>query len=131
MQVVGLNGNDYKINLSQYLQKRPGSANQQKVRELLKELFPMTPILEEVTLPGCSTTLYADFLIPSHSLMVEIHGEQHYQFNGFMHKSKKDFIKGKGRDSEKAEWCEVNNIRLVVLDHKDNEDVWREAIQGI
>lgn len=130
MNVVGLDGKEYKWNLSRYKPKKRVSKPHLKCRELLKEIFPCHTIIEEATLPGSGKPpLYSDFFIPHLNLMVEVHGEQHYTYNTFHFKDKKDFILAQARDRRKAEWCEINNIELIVLDHKEY-DKWREQING-
>jgi hypothetical protein len=61
----------------------------------------------------------------------EVHGEQHYEYCPFFHKSKADFLKAKARDEDKIEWCRINDIQIIVLHFKENDDEWRKHIKGI
>jgi hypothetical protein len=61
----------------------------------------------------------------------EVHGEQHYEYCPFFHKSKADFLKAKARDEDKIEWCQINDIQIIVLNFKENDDEWRKHIKGI
>jgi hypothetical protein len=139
MNVLGINGKSYVWNLSKYDvfydDKRKRSKYHLKARSLLKEIFNSYRILEEVKLPGSTlphrkSVLYLDFYIPSIRLAIEVHGEQHYEFNAFFHKSKADFLKSLARDDDKINWCELNDIRLVILKYSESEDEWRKRIQS-
>jgi hypothetical protein len=139
MNVLGINGKSYVWNLSKYDvfydDKRKRSKYHLKARSLLKDIFNSYRILEEVKLPGSTlphrkSVLYLDFYIPSIRLAIEVHGEQHYEFNAFFHKSKADFLKSLARDDDKINWCELNDIRLVILKYSESEDEWRKRIQS-
>ncbi len=137
MKIVGFDGNSKKWNLTKYVpdkdDKRHRSKNHLRARAILRKLFPRDRILEEVSLPGSNTQsrkslLYADFFIPSHKLVIEVHGQQHYEFVPFYHKTKLDFYKAKARDRDKVDWCSINSIKIITLKHSDNDDGWRRAI---
>ena len=140
MKVVGINGKEYSWNLTGYDvfndDKRKRSKFHIRARNLLKELFNSYRILEEVKLPGSTelhrkSVLYLDFYIPSIKLAIEVHGQQHYEFCGFFHRNKAEFLKGKARDEDKITWCELNDIRLVTLKYTESDDEWRERIKSI
>ncbi len=137
MKVLGFDGIQKTWNLTKYVpsknDKRHRSKNHLRARALLRELFPRDTILEEVSLPGSKTQtrnsiLFADFYIPNRDLIVEVHGRQHYEHVPFFHKTKLDFYKAKARDRDKADWCSINNIKIVALKHSDNDDDWKRAI---
>jgi len=134
MIVKGLNGKEYtwKPRGSDTCDEHKSKLHLQ-IRDLLKELFPFDIILEEVILPGTSRLkrkdLIADFYIPNRSLIVEGHGEQHYKYNNFFYKNKFEFAKAQRRDTDKIQWCEINNIRIVSLNHSDKIDTWRNTIE--
>jgi hypothetical protein len=140
LKVTGINGKEYVWNLTGYDvfndDKRKRSKFHVRARGLLKELFNSYRILEEVKLPGSTelhrkSVLYLDFYIPSIKLAIEVHGQQHYEFCPFFHKSKADFLKGKARDEDKIAWCELNDIRLVTLKYTESDDEWRQRIKSI
>lgn len=140
MKVIGINGKEYVWNLSGYDvfndDKRKRSKYHLKARNLLKEVYNSYRILEEVKLPGSTalnrkSVLYLDFYIPSIMLGVEVHGQQHYEYCEFFHKTKADFFKAKARDEDKIEWCKLNNINLVILKYSESEDEWRERIKSV
>ena len=140
MKVKGINGKEYFWNLTKYDifydDARKRSKYHIRARNLLKEIFHSYRILEEVKLPGSTalnrkSVLYLDFYIPSIKMAFEVHGEQHYEFCPFFHKSKADFLKAKARDEDKIEWCNINDIQIVILKFSESDHEWREHIKGI
>lgn len=132
MKVVGFDGRSYNLQFNRNINK--GSKGHELARTLLKKIFPNDIIYEEVTLRGSKRfnkpDLYADFIIPAHRVLVEVHGDQHYEQNNFFHDGKLDFIEGQKRDKRKIEWCELNNITYIELPCKENEDEWRSRISN-
>ena len=61
---------------------------------------------------------------------IEVHGEQHYKFINFYHYNMQGFIKGQLRDKTKANWCQMNNVKLIVLPHWETDDEWRYRLNG-
>lgn len=140
MKVNGINGKEYTWNLTGYDvfndDRRKRSKYHIRARDLLKEIFHSYRILEEVKLPGSTalnrkSVLYLDFYIPSIMMGIEVHGQQHYEYCEFFHKSKADFLKSKARDEDKIDWCKLNNINLVVLKYSESDDEWRQRIKSI
>ena len=139
MKVVGLNGREYNINLKKYIVKNNDKTVKSKyhmaARELLAEMFKGYTVLEEVKLPGSrcpskKSALFLDFFIPSLSLGIEVHGQQHYEFCKFFHKTKAGFLTAKKRDFIKEDWCELNSIELIVLKYSDSIEHWRDQIDS-
>lgn len=106
----------------------------QRAREFLKQVFPTAHLMEEVSIPVwrnvVNSTLYLDFYLPMYGLAVEVHGEQHYKFSTKFHKKPNDFMKSRIRDATKAEWCELNDITLVVLPFNKSNHHWANYIIG-
>ena len=138
MKAIGLDGKERSWNISKYINNknssRPRSQYHIKARNLLRKIYPRDKILEEVSLPGSKTSrrksiLRADLFIPNRSLIVEVHGEQHFKYNSHFFKDKMSFYKAQARDRDKSEWCVLNNIKLIEL--KYNEDIyeWRRKIE--
>jgi hypothetical protein len=99
-----------------------------KARELLKNIYPTVQILEEISIPiRKSETLFVDFFIPLLSLIVEVQGNEHYEYNSFFHKSQSDFLKQQKRDAEKRLWAEINGFDLIELKF-DEQDKWQEQL---
>lgn len=140
MKVKGINGKEYTWNLTGYDvfndDQRKRSKFHIRARNLLKELYNSYRILEEVKLPGSTalhrkSVLYLDFYIPTINKAFEVHGQQHYEYCPFFHKSKADFIKGQVRDDDKLNWCELNGIELITLKYSESDDEWRQRIKSI
>jgi len=131
LKVIGLDSREYKWNPKTGGGKR--SKLHQKARGVLDSCFPHDRILEEVSLPGTKTirnkNLRADFYIPNRTLIVEVHGRQHFEFNKFHFKDKLSFFKAQARDRSKIEWCKLNEIRIVQLNYNEDEDEWRNKIE--
>jgi hypothetical protein len=139
MKIVGLNGREYNINLNKYIVKKDDKTVKSKyhiaARELLADTFKGYNILEEVKLPGSrcpskKSALFLDFFIPNFMLGIEVHGQQHYEFCKFFHKTKAGFLTAKRRDWIKEEWCKLNNIDLIVLKYSDSIEDWRNQIDS-
>jgi len=75
--------------------------------------------------PHCSF----DFFIPHVKLGIEVHGQQHYEYSKFFHKTTAGFKESLKRDKLKQDWCELNGISLIVLKYSDDIDTWREQIE--
>jgi len=140
LKVVGLNGREYNLNLSKYgVRKndvRKRSKHHIRARKLISETYNSYRILEEVKLPGSTSAhkrsvLYLDFFIPNTRTAFEVHGRQHYEYVQFFHKTKAGFILAKARDEDKMEWCEINNIELIVLKYSGTDDEWIDRIKGL
>lgn len=138
MKAMGLNGREYNIDLKKYIIKNDDKTVKSKyhmaARKLLAEMFKGYTVLEEVKLPGSrcpskKSALFLDFFIPSLSLGIEVHGQQHYEFCKFFHKTKAGFLTAKKRDFIKEDWCELNSIKLIVLKYSDSIEHWRNEIE--
>jgi len=138
MKVTGLDGKEYNWNPSGSQSKsKKRSKLHQKARILLDELFPYDRILEEVTLAGSGGGIHrarrgilrADFFIPNRSLIIEVHGEQHFKFNGHFFKDKLSFFRAQARDRDKKEWCRINNINIVELNYDEDINDWRRKVE--
>jgi len=130
--VKGLNGRSYKWNMSKFRvfkdESRPRSKYHILARQEIKSIYGSYSILEEVKIPG--TKLYLDFFVPNLNLVIEVHGEQHYSYIPFFHKSKIGYLKSLKRDNEKIRFCELNNIGVVILKY-DEQHNWRELLISV
>jgi hypothetical protein len=135
MRVKDLNGNNsiWKIKgeIVTANDDRSRSKLHVKARKILYDLFPTMQILEEVSInPRSGKTQYLDFYINQIKLAVEVHGQQHYKFNSLFHASAQDFLKQKNNDSDKRNWCKINNISYIELPYNEDEDLWKIKIQN-
>jgi len=140
MKFVGFNGRQYNVKLDNYIIRADDSTKKSqyhlKTRELLHQMFAGYSILEEVKLPGSrkphlKSVLFLDFFIPNLMIGVEVHGKQHYEYVPYFHKTKAKYIQAIKRDSLKEEWCELNNINLIVLKYSDDIEDWREQLESL
>ena len=133
MKVKGLDGREYIWKLKKHYNNQRGNSSKlhKNARKLLRKMFPVHTILEEVTLPGSSRnkSLSADFVLLDLKLIIEVHGEQHYKFNNFYHANVFEFVRSKKRDTNKKQWAELNNFILIVLPF-NKIDEWEELING-
>lgn len=130
-KVKGLDGREYHWNLTGHMisenDLRPRSSYHLRCRILLKRIFPVSPICEEVSLPGTRKQTI-DFYLPHQRIGIEVQGEQHYSMISHFHKNKKAFIEAQKLDVEKARWCEINNVRYIALAHYDSDERWFQQI---
>lgn len=126
MKVTGLDGKTYSWKLNSK-PRSTASKPHKRCRALLKSLYPLDLILEEVSLPG-SGKLYLDFYLPLRRISIEVQGQQHENFIPFFHPNKLEFFKAKKRDKNKAEWCELNTIKLISLSDEESDDEWRRRL---
>ncbi len=128
MKVEGLDNREYTWKFSDrtvYDNDRiKRSSLHLRCRNILKGLYPLDRVYEEVSLPG-SGKLSLDFYLHSRDLAIECHGEQHYKFSSMFHKTRADFLLQRKRDSVKKEWCDINNIQFVELPYNEDTDEWR------
>lgn len=102
-----------------------------RARQLLSSKYPTLQILEEVPIQlRRSDILYLDFYLPLTRTCVEVHGEQHYKFVPFYHNNILGFLKSQKRDKEKTEWCDINNIKQIILPFNENMEEWEKRISN-
>lgn len=134
MKVQGLDGRPYQWKLSGHVplldDERERSSYHLAARALLKRLYPLDRLLEELPIPGAweHETLYLDFYVPLRRLCVEVHGEQHYSFNRFFHGDKAGFLKSRRRDQAKREWCHLNGFVFVEFPFSESVDGWSKRV---
>jgi len=129
VKIIGLNGRTYTWNLSAYERDgRACSSYHARARSVLREIYPLDRILEEVPLPG-TDGLKADFVLPMRSLVVEVQGEQHYRQVGHFHRHITDFWAGRKRDADKRRWCEQNKLTLVEFPYGERADEWEHKVR--
>jgi hypothetical protein len=57
--------------------------------------------------------MYLDIFFPEYNLAVEYHGEQHFKFPNFFHKTKDAFKASQKRDNLKSKLLKENNIKYI------------------
>lgn len=120
-----IKGREFNIDLrpSKWPRRTKGqckSGIQWNVGQAIDKLYPGQTVLEEFFIPG--EKLRIDFFLPRLKLAVEVMGEQHFKYNPFFHGNKEGFMASKARDTRKALWCELNDIKLVMVDESMSEE---------
>ena len=129
MNFVDWRGKAYTMSLTPYTadnDEEKHSDLHNKAKKIIKEVYPTDPLCEELYLPG---PLYIDLFLPIRRIAVEVHGQQHYDFNSFFFKDKLKFGRAQQRDKKKAEWCELNNITLIEFAYNESEEEWKIKLQ--
>ena len=133
MKVLGFDGRQYPFPPSGKMpndnDSRKRSSLHLRAREILRKMYPTERVLEEVVLPG-TKGLSADFYLPYRKMVVECHGEQHYNFVRHFHGSKLNFLRSKRNDARKEEWCVLNNISLIELPYNEDKNEWEARLKG-
>jgi hypothetical protein len=100
-----------------------------RCRKILHRLYGTQPILEEVPIP-VKTKLFLDFYLPLQQVAVECHGRQHYEFIPHFHGTRRAFVSSQQRDRDKAEWCNINNITLIILPYTETDSEWTTRLNN-
>ena len=111
-------------------QEENKSSGHKVALSILRELYPTLIILEEITIPiRAKDWAFLDIYIPLLKMAIEINGQQHYKFNAHFHSTNRDFLLQKLRDKQKREWCTINNIKLIELNTKE-QNQWKKILQN-
>ena len=132
MKVIDFNGREYILNLDKVSREISHMSSLHKLAiEKIKNNWPSVKIYNEITLIGCKgingKVLCADIFLPSLKMIVEVNGEQHYNFSKFFHKTLAKFNEYKRNDSIKKEWCEINDIVYIELKYSEPE-LWERQL---
>ena len=68
-----------------------------------------------------------DFYLPERKVIIEYNGRQHYEPIDFFG-GEKQFKLRQERDKEKQEFCEENNLKLIVFNYKQTSKDIEEQI---
>lgn len=90
------------------------------VGEIVRRLYPLDILCEEF--PCYGEGLKLDFFLPRKMIAIEVQGRQHYEFIKHFHGTRDGFVRQKQRDSRKARWCELNNIKLIKIPTGEPEE---------
>lgn len=129
MIVRDLDGNAHSWHLTGHMAK--GKTNHRsslhlRARELIVSCYPTLQVLEEVSINlRKNEILYLDFYLPLTKTCIEVHGEQHYKFVPFYHNTLFGFVRSQKRDREKTEWCELNDIKQIILPYNEDVEQWK------
>ena len=94
------------------------SKRQRYVKLFLKDFWKDHIVFEEFPLVGTRMTF--DFYNASKKIAIEVQGRQHTQYVPFFHGTKMNYLAQLKRDQEKAQFCLLNEIKLVEV-YEDDE----------
>ena len=99
------------------LKKGKCSKGQQKTATLISHILNGASYEMEITWDWLLTreyvNMYADIYFPKYKLVVEYHGEQHYKFPNYWHKTKQQYLDGRRRDKLKKELLAEHGINFI------------------
>lgn len=93
-----------------------------QVYDILKQLFPHNFIIKEYYINYKGIRLFFDFYIKDLQTLIEVQGTQHDGYVSHFHVDRDGFIASKKRDNLKIEYCELNKIPLVFINHDEKID---------
>ena len=85
------------------------------VFNILQQEFPFTYIEKEYYINYKNTRLLFDFYIRNLGILIECQGRQHTEFVKHFHGQVENFYAQKRRDNLKEEYCEENDLTLVLF----------------
>ena len=89
------------------------------VLQSLKQAFPSTRVNSEYYVNYQGQRLFFDFHLVNLNIVVEVQGVQHTEFNEHFHGTAENFKAANKRDRMKKEWCDLNDMALVCIGHKE------------
>jgi len=91
----------------------------QQVIDIVRCVFPQLRIVEEEFIKYKGQKLYLDIFIPQLDLVIEVHGNQHFEFVEHFHIDEHGFRESRRRDRLKEEWADLNGYTFLVLPESD------------
>lgn len=89
------------------------SKGEEKIASYLKELGIFAK--KEYKIP--TNDYKYDFFLPFYNVFIEFHGQQHFEYNPFFHKSKEHFFKRFLEDKEKEELVKQVKGKLIIVNY--------------
>lgn len=130
MKFISLDGKEVKVKIipsNNPIGKTFRSALQTLTGERLIEYYPQEQICEDWVLSKSRLSL--DFFIPRLKIAIEVNPDLsgHAEYTPFFHGqiTSGKFAKQKRNDTDKAKFCDINNIILLyVYNKKDLDKLW-------
>lgn len=130
MYLINIRGRRTHKKISQYRIDWDGPSKskiQYKCKQILKPYWCGHAVYEEFPVYG--TRQKVDFINFTLHLAIEVNGLQHDKYVPHFHGNKQGFIKSLRSDREKAEWLEMNEIKLLELYEEDIKKLSPEYIK--
>lgn len=97
---------------------------------VIKGVYPASVVLEECSIKiDRRKTLYLDIFLPTYGIVIEVNGKQHFERCSHF-QSDQQFYNQRRNDIMKADWAELNNLRLVNFNYDESDDEWRQKLNG-
>lgn len=101
---------------------------QEKIYNLLRELFPNARIKEEFKVKYKRHTLFFDFYIPFLNLVIEVDGIQHKKFSRFFYDNHLQFYEALRRDRLKEDWAVKNRVNMLRISEEEVKKMSRDRL---
>ena len=119
----------YPIKIRSEDKLKPSKLHQRAI-EVVKQCFPTTRILQEVSVKiDTRQTLYLDIYLISMGIVIEVNGRQHFERVAHF-QSQQQFLMQRAHDLTKSNWAELNELRLVNLNYDESDEEWRVKLTG-
>lgn len=116
MQLFNFRGKIVNKDVFKYLvdwEKESCSKLQTSAKKFLKKYWANHVVFEEF--PVFGTRMRVDFFNATKFIAIEVHGDQHNQYNKFFYNDDISFAKSIVRDNNKIKWLKLNNIKLIEI----------------
>jgi hypothetical protein len=131
MRLYNVNGRLVSKNVGRYIIDWDGDSRskiQFKVKQFLKTYWKGHFVYEEFPVYG--SKMAVDILNATKKIAVEVHGQQHSQFNKFFHNgSPNKFLEAIARDKKKKDWLERNGFILIEINYDQIEELSKKFIK--
>lgn len=124
MRLLSLQRRPYKKNYHKYLinwDKKEASKFQTDVKNFLYPYLKFHIVYSEFPIPRTMVNgrMRIDIFDATTLIAYEIMGIQHGQYTPFFHGNPAHYLAQIKRDVKKAEFCEINNIKLIEINPED------------
>jgi hypothetical protein len=107
----------------QGLPTRNRLAFQKRVLDSIADILGVSYVWEwshtEIVNPKTGHRLYYDGYFPSHQVLVEVQGEQHYKYIPYWHQSEEAFEERKTLDALKVQWAQDRGYKVLVIKYDE------------
>ena len=98
------------------------------VYAVLKELFPQTNITKEHYIRYKGKQLFFDFYLRGLGILIEVQGQQHFNYTKHFHGTVENFREFKHRDNLKKEYVEENQGLILVFFCDGTDKITKELV---
>lgn len=101
------------------------------IYELLVRTFQHNIITKEYYVKFKGQQLFFDFYVKDYNICFEIQGKQHFEYVSHFHGDRQGYLEMKRRDNLKLQYCQENNLDLVVINHDEEINTIDEMIDKV